>query len=72
MTVDQYYRWFRDRGFEPTGEGTALTLEFVNSYGTSLMVTRPEELTPHDRAAAIERYKLYLGLGGPIGGGGVH
>jgi len=72
MTVDEYYRWFHDLGFYVTSEGTALVLEFTNAHGTSLMVTRPEELTPSDRATAIDRYKHYLSTDRPIGGGGVH
>jgi hypothetical protein len=32
------------------------------------MVTRAGELTSADRDAAIERYKMYLGIGYPPGG----
>jgi hypothetical protein len=72
VTADQYEQWFRDAGFEPTGEGTLITEEWVNEHDTHIMITRANELNGADRAAAVERYKEYLGIGRPIGGGGVH
>ena len=48
------------------------TEELMNEHGATLMVTRASELAPADRVAAIERYKMYLGIGYPPGGGGVH
>ncbi len=72
MNIDEYYQWFRDAGFETTGASTILTEEWSNTLGTFIMITRPQLLSPGDRAAAIERYKMYLGIGRPIGGGGVH
>jgi hypothetical protein len=69
VTADQYEQWFRDRGFEPTGDGTLITEEWVNEHGTYIMITRASELSAADRAVAIERYKHYLGI---PGGGGVH
>jgi hypothetical protein len=72
VTVDQYEQWFRDAGFQPTGEGTILTEEWVDEHGTYIMVTRGRELNARDRADAIERYKHYLHIGKPPGGGGVH
>jgi hypothetical protein len=72
VTVDAYYQWFLDAGFKRTGESTLLTEEWSNAAGTFIMVTRAEELSPEERAAAIERYKMYLGIGYPPGGRGVH
>jgi hypothetical protein len=72
VTEDEYCQWFLDQGFEPTGAGTILLEERVNSVGTYIMVTRATELSAADRAAAIERFKLYLGVGRTPGGGGVH
>jgi len=72
VTVDEYYAWFSACGYEPTGQGTLITLEMRNSSGSILMVTRPEELSAQDRSAAIERYKMYLGVGYPPHGHGVH
>jgi hypothetical protein len=72
VTIDEYNQWFHDAGFEPTGEGTLLTEEWVNEHDTYIIITRGSELGPADRAAAVERYKEYLGIGRPIGGGGVH
>jgi hypothetical protein len=72
VTLDEYYQWFRDAGFEANGEGTLIAEELVNEHGTVIMVTRGSELSAVDRASAIERYKLYLGIGKPPGGGGVH
>jgi hypothetical protein len=31
--VEEYYQWFRDAGFKPTGERTALTEEWSNNEG---------------------------------------
>jgi len=72
VTVDEYYQWFRDFGFEPTGETTILTEEWSDAQGTFIMITRPQELSSAERATAIRRYKAYLGIGRPTGGGGVH
>jgi hypothetical protein len=72
MSIEEYYRWLRDAGFEPSGDGTDLTEEWSDAKGTFIMITRPQELSPEERVAAIERYKTYLGIDRPIGGGGVH
>lgn len=72
MTEEEYYAWFSAAGFERTGQGTNLLEEFVNEHGISIMAPRASELLPADRAAAIERMRMYLGIGRPIGGGGVH
>jgi len=72
VTEEEYNQWFHDAGFKPTGDGTVLTEEWVNEHGVYIMVTRAAELRAADRAAAIARYKEYLGVDRPIGGGGVH
>jgi hypothetical protein len=72
LSVNEYYQWFHDAGFKLTGSSTLLTEEWSDAAGTFIMVTRPQELSPNDRAAAIERYKMYLGVGYPPGGRGVH
>ena len=72
MSVEEYYQWFRDAGFDRTGNSTTLTEEWSDRAGTFIMVTRPEELSPSERAAAIDRYKMYLGIGYPPGGHGPH
>ncbi len=72
MSVEEYLQWFRACGYEPTGGQTDLTIEMANQHGTYIMVTRPEELSPEDRRAAIDRYAMYLGIGYPPGGHGVH
>jgi hypothetical protein len=72
VSEDEYYQWFRDAGFERTGDGTLLTEEWSNEAGTFVMVTRPQHLSPRERAAAIDRYKMYLGIGYPPAGFGPH
>jgi len=72
VTEDEYYAWFAAAGYQPTGYGTELTEEFENEHGTKIMVTRARELSSKDRAAAIERYKRYLGINYPPHGSGVH
>ncbi len=72
MSIDEYYQWFKALGFAPTGECTLTAEEWSNKEGTFIWITRPQELTPEDRAEAIERYKMYLGIDYPPGGGGVH
>lgn len=72
MTEDEYYQWFRACGYEPTGAGTELSEEWSNPLGTTIYITRANELTAADRAAAVERYKMYLGIGYPPHGHGVH
>jgi len=72
VTENEYYQWLRDRGYEPTGDGTLITEEWVNVYGTAIMITRASELTPKEREAAIKRYQMYLGIGYPPYGRGVH
>lgn len=66
MTEDEYYAWFSKAGFERTGGATNLTEEFVNAEGTYIMVTKASELSKADRAAAVERYKMYCGIGYPV------
>jgi hypothetical protein len=66
LSIDDYYQWLHDAGFEPTGDGTLLTEEWSNAAGTFIMITRPQELSPRERFAAIERYKKYLGIGYPM------
>jgi hypothetical protein len=72
VTEQEYDDWFRSMGFERTGEGTKLTEEWINAGGTAIMVTRASELSLRDRLASIERFRRTLGIGFPIGGGGVH
>jgi hypothetical protein len=72
LTVEEYYQWFESAGFKRTGDGTLTSEEWSNDSGTFIQVTRPEELSAEDRAAAIKRYEMYLGIGRPPGGGGVH
>jgi hypothetical protein len=72
VTEDEYYAWFARHGFKRTGESTMLTEEWSDEGGTFIMAPRPSELSPDDRAAAIERMAAYLGIDRPIGGGGVH
>lgn len=73
MTEDEYYAWLESAaGYGRTGRGTILTEELVNEGGATFWVTRASELTPRDRLAAIERYKMYLGIGYPPHGTGVH
>jgi len=72
VTEEEYYAWFERHGFKRSGDGTNLTEEWSNKNGTFIMAPRPSELSPADRAAAIERIANYLGIGRPPGGGGVH
>jgi hypothetical protein len=72
MTEDEYYDWFEAAGCKRTGEGTSLLEEFQNAHGATIMVTRASELSSEDRVAAIERYKMYLGVGYPPYGTGAH
>jgi len=69
MTIEEYYEWFRVRGFEPTGDGTILTEAWTDGH-KEIMISRPDMLTENERALAIARYRLYLGP--PSGGAGVH
>jgi hypothetical protein len=66
VTIDDYYRAFKGIGYEPTGEGTNLTEEWVNAAAQRLYITRPSELSPQDRADAVERIRRTLGIGFPI------
>jgi hypothetical protein len=72
LSLEEYEQWFRDAGFEKTGEGTILTEEWCNQSGTCIYVNRGDQLTENERAAAIGRFRRYLGIDRPIGGGGVH
>ncbi|MBR0874475.1 hypothetical protein JQ633_29250 [Bradyrhizobium tropiciagri] len=64
MSEEEFENWFRSAGFERTGVGTIITEEW--SDGTrSIFITRPSELSPTDRKAAIERAKMYLGIDYP-------
>jgi hypothetical protein len=72
VTENEYYAWFSAAGFERTGDGTNLLEEFSDAHGTYIMAPRASELSPADRAAAIDRMAAYLGIDRPIGGGGVH
>jgi hypothetical protein len=72
VTEQEYYEWFERRGFKRTGHGTLLIEEWSDEGGTFIMAPRPSELSPADRAAAIQRMIEYLGIGRPPGGGGVH
>jgi hypothetical protein len=72
VTEDEFYAFFQKAGFKLTGESTNLTEEWVNDVGTYIMVPRPSELSDADRASAIERAKMYLGIKYPPYGRGVH
>jgi hypothetical protein len=72
VTEDEYYAWLDAAGYRRTGDGTTITEELKNEHGATIMVTRASELSPQDRLAAIERYKMYLGIGYPPHGAGVH
>jgi hypothetical protein len=72
VTIDEFYAWFGKAGYSRTGQGTNLTEEWVNDVGTYIMVPRPSELSEDDRAAAVQRAKMYLGIDYPPYGHGVH
>jgi hypothetical protein len=72
VTEAEYYAWFERHGFKRTGERTILTEEWSDEHGTFIMAPRPSALSLVDRQAAIDRMAKHLGIGGPIGGGGVH
>jgi hypothetical protein len=72
VTEDEYCEWFVGYGFQRTGNQTALTEEWENESGVTIMVTKASELSPDDRLAAVERMRRTLGIGFPKGGGGVH
>jgi len=72
VTEDEYYLWFERAGFRRTGEETILTEEMKNEADTTILVTKASELSPDERAKAIGRFKMYLGIDYPPHGRGVH
>ncbi len=73
MTEDDYHNEFRALGFALTGLATNLTEQWEReSDGCQIVVTKASELSPEDRAESVEYIKRSLGIGYPIGGGGVH
>lgn len=61
MTVNEYYEWFRQCGYERTGNGTTLTEEWRNANGFTIYVNRPETLSEEDRVDATRRMSQYFG-----------
>lgn len=60
MSEEEYFAWFKACGFEPTGEGTEITIDMINDRGTVIQVPRPSTLTPDDRREACEGMSQYF------------
>lgn len=62
VTVDEYYKWFRQCGYERTGQGTDTTEDLYNiDRKKFIQVPRPQLLSPDHRREAAENMGQYFG-----------
>jgi hypothetical protein len=62
VTEDEYYEWFRQCGYERTGQGTVTTEDLYNlDRKKFITVPRPQHLSPEHRREAAENMGQYFG-----------
>jgi hypothetical protein len=66
VTEKVYYKEYRELGFGPTEDFTILTERWENRFGETIYITKASELSPEDRAAAVDYIKKTLGVNFPI------